>query len=102
MVSNEAEYGSVEGPLSMHKTGSNETAFVPEISSTINDENVVIASGQRKIGSGQWVSILKEFQTINIYWFYLLQNHVDTSTKLNRINLLLTPLYVHKLLISFL
>ena len=24
---------------------------------------------------------LKELQTINIYWFYLLHNHVDTSTK---------------------
>ena len=24
---------------------------------------------------------LKEPQTINIYWFYLLHNHVDTSTK---------------------
>ena len=24
---------------------------------------------------------LKETQTINLHWFYLLQNHVDTSTK---------------------
>ena len=24
---------------------------------------------------------LKETQTISIYWFYLLQNHVDMSTK---------------------
>ena len=65
----------------MHRTGSNETALVPEISSIIDDENVIIASGQEKIGSGQWVSILKEFQTISIYSFYLLQNHIDTPTK---------------------
>ena len=67
----------------MYRTGSNETALVPEISSIIDDENVIIASGQEKIGSGQWVSILKEFQTISIYWFYLLQNHIDTPTKSN-------------------
>ena len=65
----------------MHRTGSNETALVPEISSRLDDENVIIASGQEKIGSGQWVSILKEFQTISIYSFYLLQNHIDTPTK---------------------
>ena len=27
-----------------------------------------------------WGNILKEPQTISIYWFYLLQNHEDKST----------------------
>ena len=39
IVSNETEYGSVEHPLSMNRTGSNETAFVSEILKIINDEN---------------------------------------------------------------
>ena len=38
----------VELPLSRHRTGSNETALVSEISNIINDENVIIAPGQRK------------------------------------------------------
>ena len=46
IISNETEYGSVEDPLSMHRTGSNETALVSEIPSIVNDENVIIASGQ--------------------------------------------------------
>ena len=46
VISNETEYGSVEDPLSMHKTGSNETALVSKIPSTVNDENVMIAPGQ--------------------------------------------------------
>ena len=31
IISNETEYGSVEDPLSMHRTGSNKTALVSEI-----------------------------------------------------------------------
>ena len=31
VISNETEYGSVEDPLSMRRTGSNETALVSEI-----------------------------------------------------------------------
>ena len=46
VISNETEYGSVEDPLSMHRTGSNETALVPEIPFVINDENLMIAPGQ--------------------------------------------------------
>ena len=48
VMSNETEYGSVEDPLSMYRTGSNETALVSEIPSIINDENVIIAPGQGK------------------------------------------------------
>ena len=48
VISNETEYGSVEDPLSMHRTGSNETALVLEIPSIINDEYVIIAPGQGK------------------------------------------------------
>ena len=48
IISNETGYGSVEESLSIHRTGSNETAFVSEIPSIINDENVITAPGQRK------------------------------------------------------
>ena len=48
IILNETEYGSVEDPLSMHKTGSNETALVSQIPSIINDENVTIAQRQGK------------------------------------------------------
>ena len=36
--------------------------------------------GAQKLHSWQ-VNFLKETQTISIYLFYLLHNHVDTSTK---------------------
>ena len=42
----ETEYGSVEDPLSMHRTASNKTALVSEILYIDNNENIVIASGQ--------------------------------------------------------
>ena len=48
IISNETEYDSVEDTLSMHRTASNETALVSEVSYIINDENVIIASGQGK------------------------------------------------------
>ena len=51
IISNETEYVSVRGPLSMHRTESNETFLVSEIPSIINDENVIIAPGQRKKSS---------------------------------------------------
>ena len=44
IILNETEYGSVEDPLSMHKTGS----LVSQIPSIINDENVTIAQRQGK------------------------------------------------------
>ena len=56
IISNEIEYGSVEDPLSMHRTGSNETAIVSEILYVINDENIIIAPGQEK----KSVSILSD------------------------------------------
>ena len=48
IISNETEYGSVDDPLSNHTNGSNETTLVSEIPCIINDENVIIAPGQRK------------------------------------------------------
>ena len=48
VISNETEYGSVEDPLSMHRTGSNEASLVSKIPSMINDENVIIAPAQGK------------------------------------------------------
>ena len=32
----------------MHKTASNETTLVSEITNIINDENIIIAAGQEK------------------------------------------------------
>ena len=49
IISDETEYGSAEDPLSMHRDGSNEIAPVSEIPYIINDKNVIIAPGQRKI-----------------------------------------------------
>ena len=48
MNSDETEYDSVEDPLSIHRTASNETALVSEIPYIINDENVIIAPGERQ------------------------------------------------------
>ena len=47
----ETEYASVEDPLNMCRTASNETTLVSEIPSIINEENVVIAPRQRKKNS---------------------------------------------------
>ena len=46
VISNETEYGSVEDPLSMHRTGSNETALVLKIPSIINDKYVIILNDE--------------------------------------------------------
>ena len=48
IISNETEYDSVEDPLSMRRTASNDTAPVSEVPYIINDENDIIAPGQRK------------------------------------------------------
>ena len=56
IISNEAKYGSVKDPLSIHRSGSNETALVSEIPYIINDENVIIALRQRR----KKVSILSD------------------------------------------
>ena len=58
VISNETEYGSVEDPLSMPRTGLNEVALVSEIPSIINDENVIIAKEEKK----KPVSILNDEQ----------------------------------------
>ena len=42
------EYASVEDPLNMHRTASNETNLVSEIPNIINEENVIAAPGQGK------------------------------------------------------
>ena len=52
----ETEFASVEDPLNMYGTASNETTLVSEIHIIINEENVIIAPGQRKIP----VSILRD------------------------------------------
>ena len=44
----ETEFASVEDPLNMHKTASNETTLASEIPNIINDENIIIAAGQEK------------------------------------------------------
>ena len=45
------ECASVEDPLNMHRTASNETTLVSEIPNIINEENVLIAPGQGKKNS---------------------------------------------------
>ena len=44
----ETEFGSVEDPLNMHRTASNEKSLVSEIPYIINKEIFIIAPGQRK------------------------------------------------------
>ena len=44
----ETDITSVEGPLHMYETESNPTTLVSEISNIINEENVIIAPGQRR------------------------------------------------------
>ena len=51
----ETEFASVEDPLKMYRTASNETILVSEIPHIINEGNVIIAPGQGKIP----VSILR-------------------------------------------
>ena len=41
------EYALVEDPLNIHRTASKERTFVSEIPNIINEENVIIAPGQR-------------------------------------------------------
>ena len=43
IISNKTEYGSVEDPLSMHRTRSNETTLLSEFLSIINNKNVIRA-----------------------------------------------------------
>ena len=50
------ECASVEDPLNMHRTASNETTLVSEIPNIINEQNVLIAPGQGK----KTVSILRD------------------------------------------
>ena len=45
------EYASVEDPLSMHRTASNETTLSSEIPNVILEENVIIAPGQEKFSA---------------------------------------------------
>ena len=42
------KYASVEDPLNIHQTGSNETTLVSNIPNTVNLENIIIAPGQGK------------------------------------------------------
>ena len=44
----ETEFISVEDPLNMHRTTSNETTLVSEIPNIINDENALTKTGQGK------------------------------------------------------
>ena len=68
IISNKTEYVSVEDPLSMHRTGLNETAFVSEIPYIINVKNVIIAPGQ----GNKPVSILSDEFCEELAFPYLL------------------------------
>ena len=54
--SSETELTSLEDPLNVHRTISNESNHVSEIPNIINDENVIFATGQGK----KLVSILSD------------------------------------------
>ena len=41
----ETKFASVEDPLNMHKTPSNETTLAIEIPNIINEENIIIVGG---------------------------------------------------------
>ena len=56
IVSNEIEYDSVEDPLSMHRTASNEIALGLKVPYIFNDENTIVEPGQEK----KTVSILSD------------------------------------------
>ena len=45
-IASEAEYASVDDPLNMHRTATNETTPISEIPNIINEKNVIIAPGQ--------------------------------------------------------
>lgn len=45
-ISNEIEYGSVQDPLSVYRSESNETFFISELLNIINNENFIIAPRQ--------------------------------------------------------
>ena len=44
----ETEYASVEDPLNIHRTASNQTTLVSDISNIVSNENIIIAPGQGK------------------------------------------------------
>ena len=79
-ISNEAEYGSVEDPLSMHKTGSNETALVSEVPPIINDKIVII--GEHK-GEHQFQFSTMNFVNSKYFLSFLLK--VNLAIKFRKI-----------------
>ena len=42
-------FPTIEDPLNMYRTASNETALIYDIPNMINEENIIIAQGQKKI-----------------------------------------------------
>ena len=73
--------GSVEDPLNMHRTASNETILISEIPNIINEENVTIAPRQRK----KTISILSDKfceKQAFLYLFFLLVNLDITHLKI--------------------
>ena len=48
MNDTETEYASVEDLLNMHRTVSNKTTLISEIPNVNNEEDVIVALGQRK------------------------------------------------------
>ena len=67
---NETEFASVEDPLNMYRTASDETTLVSEIPNIINEENVTIAPSQGKIP----VSILRDELCEEQEFLHLLPN----------------------------
>ena len=69
------EYASVEDPLSMHRTASNETTLSSEIPNVILEENVIIVPGQEKFSA----SILSEEYFVDRKHFLIFFLGVDLA-----------------------
>ena len=64
----EAEYASVEDPLNIHRTTSNETTLVCDIPNIVSNQNIIIAPGQGKTP----VSVLSdEFCEEQVFPYFL-------------------------------
>ena len=62
-ISSESGLDSVKDPLNSHKAASNEANLVHEIPNIINDENIIIVSGQGKTTYSVLTDRLIEVQT---------------------------------------
>ena len=65
------QYASVEDPLNMHRTVSNEAYLISEIPNIINGENFIIAPGKRKIPDSIFSDKFCEEQAFFIFFLWI-------------------------------